>query len=162
MNFAAIAIGAGIAGALLVAYLQGPPLPVAAELTNTTVIDPTTTAAIARPKTPSAGNAAIGDANATRERPAAFRLIDLRSGATCKITNPGPLDRAFASMLIGPDCAGSRELSQVTKWRSDEDGSLEMADSEGRTVLRFMPGDGVLYESIYPANAMVTIVPARG
>ena len=50
----------------------------------------------------------------------------------------------------------------MTKWRAVDDGSLEMADAQGRTVLRFIPGDGVLYESVYPANAMVTIVPARG
>ncbi len=162
MNFAAIAIGAGIAGALLVAYLQGPPLPVTADLMNTTVIDPTTTAAIA-PARMSSVTAMTNDvAQADTARPDAFRLIDLRSGATCKIANPGALGATFAPAPIGPDCAGSLELSQVTKWRADNDGSLEMADGEGRTVLRFMPGDGVLYESIYPANAMVTIVPARG
>ena len=162
MNFVAIAIGAGIAGALLVAYVQGPPLPVTAALTNTTVIDPTTTAAVAPARAPSVSALTNGAAQTNALRPDAFRLIDLRSGATCKIANPGTLAGSFAPAPIGPDCAGSRELSQVTKWRADSDGSLEMADAEGRTVLRFMPGDGVLYESIYPANAMVTIVPARG
>ena len=162
MNFAAIAIGAGIAGALLVAYLQGPPLPVTAALTNTTVIDPTTTAAIAPVRVP-AITITANEAEPTDDvEPEAFRLIDLRSGATCKIANPGPLSASFAPAPIGPDCAGSAELSQVAKWRTDSDGSLEMANADGRTVLRFMPGDGVLYESIYPANAMVTIVPARG
>lgn len=162
MNFAAIAIGAGIAGALLVAYVQGPPLPVTADLTNTIVIDPTTTAAIEPAGAASVSALSISAAPRNAGRPDAFRLIDLRSGATCRVANPGALGATFAPAPIGPDCDGSQELSQVTKWRSDSDGSLEMADADGRTVLRFMPGDGVLYESIYPANAMVTIVPARG
>ena len=162
MNFAAIAIGAGIAGALLVAYVQGPPLPVSAALTNTTVIDPMTTAALPPARVPGASALASGATQTDGARPDAFRLIDLRSGATCKIASFGALGTTFAPAPIGPDCSGSRELSQVAKWRTDSDGSLEMADAEGRTVLRFMPGDGVLYESIYPANAMVTIVPARG
>ena len=156
MNFAAIAIGAGIAGALLVAYLQGPPLPVTAQLQNTTVIDPTVTASIK----PAAGVGAAATAAGTL--PDAMRLIDLRSGATCKVANPGELGPGFTPAPLGPDCAGSPELSQVSQWRTDANGSLEMADAEGHPILRFVPGDGVLYESIYPATAMVTIVPAKG
>ena len=57
MNFAAIVVGTGIAGALLVAYLQGPPLPVAAELSSTVVLDPTATAAISRGQPPPASTA---------------------------------------------------------------------------------------------------------
>ena len=60
-----------------------------------------------------------------------------------------------------PNCNSSK-LSRVSQWRADSDGTLEMADHEGQTVMRFMPGDGVLYESVYPADSLVTIVPARG
>ena len=153
MNFAATALGAGIAAALVIAHMQGALTPASGAFTGATVIDarldPMTTASIA----PAASDTS---------RPAAIRLIDLRSGVTCKMATPESAARHFAPAPIGPDCAGSPDLQNVALWRSSSDGSLELADSDGQTILRFMPGDGVLYESIYPSEAMVTIVRSRG
>jgi len=64
-------------------------------------------------------------------------------------------------MPMGPDCAASPELARVAYWKTTDDGTLIMADSGGATVLQFIPGDGVLFESVYPSNALITIVPAR-
>ncbi|MEF2073132.1 hypothetical protein [Consotaella aegiceratis] len=102
----------------------------------------------------------IGTA-AEREEMDAMRLIDLRSGATCKVAKPANQDESFKRVPLNPDCAASPELSRITYWRSTPSGTLIMADSGGATVLEFAPGDGVLYESIYPSNALITIVPAR-
>ncbi len=90
-----------------------------------------------------------------------MRLIDLRNGATCKIAGPADAAAGFRRAPIGPDCAASPELARVAYWKTTGDGSLIMADGGGETVLEFIPGDGVLYESIYPSNALITIVPAR-
>ncbi|MEF2550426.1 hypothetical protein VQ042_03500 [Aurantimonas sp. A2-1-M11] len=153
MNFAATALGAGIVAAVIIAHLQGALAPTSDSITGATVIDarldPMTTASIA-------------PATVDTTRPTAIRLIDLRSGVTCRMAPPERADRHFAPAPIGPDCAGSPDLRNVALWRSDGDGSLELADGDGQTLLRFMPGDGVLYESIYPSEAMVTIVRARG
>ncbi|KQT85919.1 hypothetical protein ASG48_04780 [Aurantimonas sp. Leaf443] len=92
----------------------------------------------------------------------AIRLIDLKSGATCKMARPTHVGTQFSPAPVGPDCTGSADLQRIAQWRNAEDGSLEMADADGRTVYRFIPGDGVLFESVYPNNALVTIVPARG
>ena len=71
MNFAATALGAGIAAAVVIAHLQGALTPASDAFTGATVIDarldPMTTASIA----PAASDTS---------RPAAIRLIDLRSG----------------------------------------------------------------------------------
>lgn len=147
MNFAATAFAAGIAASVLVAALQGAPVMATGSVPGVTTIAPRATPPVAPADT---------------QRPNAVRLIDLRSGATCKIAASPNLEASFTKAPIGPDCAGSSPLQNVAQWRSSSDGLLEMADAEGRTLMRFMPGDGVLFESIYPSDALVTIVPARG
>ncbi|MER0237597.1 hypothetical protein [Fulvimarina sp. MAC8] len=148
MNFVATAAGAGIAAVVLVANLQGAPLPSETTRAGATLIDPRTTAT-------------VPVASAQQASPA-MRMIDLRSGASCRIVNPEGLSDEFKAAPIGPDCQGSPALVRVAKWRKTSDGTLEMADDRDETVLRFMPGDGVLYESIYPSEALVTIVSANG
>lgn len=148
MNFVATAAGAGIAAVVLVANLQGAPLPSETTRAGATLIDPQTTASLAVPNAPQAAPA--------------MRMIDLRSGASCRIVKPDDLSDEFRAAPIGPDCKGSPAIGRVVKWRKTSDGTLEMADDRDVTVLRFMPGDGVLYESIYPSEALVTIVSANG
>ncbi len=147
MNFAATAFGAGIAASVLVSGLQGAPVTATEPVAGVTKLGATVTMSTAVADTP---------------RVNAVRLIDLRSGATCRIAASPNLEAGYANAPVGPDCAGSPTLQSVSQWRSSRDGTLEMADSEGRTLMRFMPGDGVLFESIYPSDALVTIVPARG
>lgn len=147
MKFAVIVLLAGLLGTLGAAYLQGPAItapegvlggvPVADEIT--------------------------GSVEANNGAPsAAIRLIDLRNGATCRIAEPAVSQTEFRRMPVGPDCASSPDLARVALWRQTPEGALVMADARGRTVLEFAPGDGVLFESVYPKNALITIVPARG
>lgn len=147
MNFPAVVLSAGIAGAVLAYNLQGPAI-----AANDTLV------AAMRPSLEITG--AIAPALETPMT--AVRLIDLRSGATCKMVRPDPEDTTLKRAPIGPDCAGSPLISNVAYWRSTEDGALIMADRTGETVLEFAPGDGALYESVFPASEIITIVPARG
>ncbi|TFF22910.1 hypothetical protein E3C22_10670 [Jiella endophytica] len=150
MNFTATVLGTAAAALLVIAKLQAAPEP-GRDLgnsfagTNVVSLDRTTT----------------GSIRETGATPAAVRLIDLRSGASCKVAGSQPAPGGFEPVPLGTDCAASPELSKVSQWRATGDGTLEMADAKGRTVMRFMPGDGVLYESVYPRDALVTIVPAR-
>ena len=149
LNFAATVAGSGLAAILLVAKLQGAPLPLEESRATATMIDPIMTgSAIASPS--------------TSQPISAIRLIDLKNGATCRVSSPKNLTGEFHAAPLGPDCLSSPLLQDVAQWRSSHDGTLEMADAQGKMVLRFIPGDGVLYESVYPAHALVTIVPAKG
>ena len=147
MNFAAITLGVGLAGALLAAGLQGGTAISAEGLPANVIVDPGTTGSIVPAEE-------IDDMDGVR-------LIDLKSGASCRTVTP-PESQELAAAPIGPDCARSPSLSRIAYWRSTPGGSLIMADSGGRRVLEFAPGDGVMYESVYPANELITIVPARG
>ncbi|RFC62822.1 hypothetical protein DYI37_12715 [Fulvimarina endophytica] len=148
-NFVATAACAGLAAVVLVANLQGAPVSAETTRADVTVIDPKTTASLAVPGAQAAPAKAL-------------RMIDLRSGATCRIAAPAKTSQDLTRAPVGPECQGSPALSRVAKWRHTPDGSLEMLDEEDETVLLFMPGDGVLYESIYPSEALVTIVSANG
>ena len=149
MRFAAIAMAVGIGGIMLASNLQGAVMIPGAGLSATVLSDQDADV------TGSIAPRVDGGA------PEAVRLIDLRTGATCKVAKPDPDARTFQAVPFGPDCARSPRLSRITYWRSTVEGSLIMADSGGSTVLEFAPGDGVLYESIYPENELITIVPAK-
>lgn len=147
MKFAATVLSVGFAGMILASYLQGP-----ASAANEVFA-----------AEPAVSNEITGSVRPDATPPsAAVRLIDLRSGATCKIMQPATEASDFERMPMGPDCGRSPALASVTQWRATENGSLIMAASDGRTVLEFVRGDGVLYESVFPSNELITIVPARG
>ena len=147
MRFAAIAMAVGVAGLFLASNLQGAAMSGSVRPATLLSEEELVTGSIAP--------------RARQEAPEAVRLIDLRTGATCKVAKPDPAARTFQLVPLGPDCARSPGMSRVAYWRSTEEGSLIMADSGGGTVLEFAPGDGVLYESIFPENELITIVPAK-
>jgi hypothetical protein len=146
MRFAAIAMAVGVAGLFLASNLQGAPISGAVH-PSTLLTDDIVTGSI--------------PARTDQTSPDAVRLIDLRTGATCKLAKPDPAERTFQLIPFGPDCSRSPGMSRVAYWRSTNEGALIMADSGGGTVLEFAPGDGVLYESIFPDNELITIVPAK-
>ncbi|MBO0906376.1 hypothetical protein [Jiella sonneratiae] len=150
MNFTATVLGTAVAALMIIAKLQAAPEP-GANLGNV----------LGGTKVASLDPSVVGSIRAEDDRSAAMRLIDLRSGTSCKVAGVRPSTGGFEPAPIGPDCATSPELARVSQWRAGKDGTLVLADVHGRTVMRFMPGDGVLYESVYPADAIVTIVPAR-
>lgn len=151
MRFAAIALLTGLAGALFAANLQG-------------TLSASVAEAAARLQPGEGGIDMIetGSLAATGAPADAMRLIDLRSGTSCSTDAAAPSGDAFSTVPLGRDCKTSPYLARIAQWRSTADGSLIMADSEGETVLEFAPGDGVLYESVYPADQLITIVPVRG
>lgn len=147
MRFVAIATAVGLVGLLLAVSVGGAGTPA----------EPSLSAALTPP-------AATGSVLAAPERaaPAAIRLIDLKSGATCKMGRPAAGGGGrFAPVPFGPDCARLPGLARAAYWRLDADGGLIVADAGGDTVLTFAPREDILYESVYPATELITIVPAK-
>lgn len=146
MRFAPVALVVGFAGTIMASYLQGPAVASTDSLVAAMSPSPEITASI--PTETAAPQAET------------VRLIDLRNGATCKV-NASMDEDGPQRLPIGPACAKSPDLARVAYWETKDDGSLVMTDHQGETVLEFMPGDGVLFESVYPNNALITIVAAR-
>lgn len=152
MKFAVTVLAVGVVGAFVASNLQGAVMVPGQGLPAKALTSADVTNSIPQP-----AEAKIAEAENAR----AVRLIDLRSGATCKVAKPDPSDHSLQRAPMGPDCAASPDLKRIAYWRSTADGDLVMADNSGATVLKFAPGDGVLYESIYPSSALITIVPAK-
>lgn len=146
MRFAPVALVVGFAGTIMASYLQGPAVASTDSLVAAMSPSPEITASIA--------------AETVAPQAETVRLIDLRNGATCKV-NASMDEDGPQRLPIGPACAKSPDLARVAYWETKDDGSLVMTDHKGETVLEFMPGDGVLFESVYPNNALITIVAAR-
>ncbi|WP_427023887.1 hypothetical protein ACP4J4_15375 [Aureimonas ureilytica] len=146
MRFAPVALVVGFAGTIMASYLQGPAVASTDSLVAAMSPSPEITASIA--------------AETVAPQAETVRLIDLRNGATCKV-NASMDEDGPQRLPIGPACAKSPDLARVAYWETKDDGSLVMTDHQGETVLEFMPGDGVLFESVYPNNALITIVAAR-
>lgn len=142
MKFMVVTLVVGFSGAVFAATVQAP-----SQIPSGVDVDLQTTGSIAS-KAPEGDN---GNA---------VRLIDLKAGTSCKAATP-PSAEGFSAAPLGPDCAKSPSLSRIAYWRATAEGSLVMADASGRRVLEFAPGDGVMFESVYPASELITIVPVR-
>lgn len=153
MRFVAITLAVGLAGSALAANMREPVTVSGEGLPAAVLSDDDMT-----------GGDVTGGIETVRDRaqPDAMRLIDLKTGATCKVVRSDPESEIFSVVPFGPGCALNPRLSRIAYWRSTAEGALIMADRGGGTVIEFQPGDGVLYESVYPKNELITIVPAKG
>jgi hypothetical protein len=146
MNYAVMVLSIGLAGVIAVSNMQGST--VAAHESLLATLSPSDEITHSVPA-------------ATGEDKSALRFIDLRNGTTCKVAAPAHANGDWGRIPMGPGCLASADLAKASWWRKGVNGTLVMADEQGRTVLEFSPGDGVLYESVYPASALITVVPAK-
>ncbi|MCT7667022.1 hypothetical protein [Shinella kummerowiae] len=51
-------------------------------------------------------------------------------------------------------------LSTARTWISNGDGTVVVADARGEAILTVVDGDGLAYEAVEPADAMVTLISA--
>ena len=51
-------------------------------------------------------------------------------------------------------------LSAARTWTNNGDGTIVVTDAQGEAILTVVDGDGLAYEAVEPADAMVTMVAA--
>lgn len=51
-------------------------------------------------------------------------------------------------------------LSAARTWTNNGDGTVVVADAQGEPILTVVDGDGLAYEAVEPADAMVTMISA--
>ena len=147
MRFVVTATAVGLVGLLLAVSVGATGTPAEPSLSAALTPDPATTGTVL----PAPGRAA----------PGAIRLIDLKSGATCKMSRPAGSGQDFAPVPLGPECAKLPGLARAAYWRLDADGGLIVADAGGDTVLTFAPRADIFFFSVLPATELITIVPAK-
>ena len=70
-------------------------------------------------------------------------------------------DPARARFVAGADCDTVWPgLSKARTWTNNGDGTVVVADAQGEAILTVVDGDGLAYEAVEPADAMVTMISA--
>ena len=48
-------------------------------------------------------------------------------------------------------------LANARTWHNNEDGTIDLADYLGRTIVEFSPGDGLAYISVEPRSVILSM-----
>ncbi len=48
-------------------------------------------------------------------------------------------------------------LANARTWHNNEDGTIDLADNLGRTIVEFSPGDGLAYISVEPRSVILSM-----
>jgi hypothetical protein len=105
-------------------------------------------------------------ASITKDEPRQGSVLDM---PTFVISGPGGGTKCKAfpaenglhghnALTIEKSCAELYPpLAQAKTWRNNEDGTIDLADDMGRTIVEFSPGDGLAYISIEPRSIILSM-----
>ncbi|SDO76439.1 hypothetical protein SAMN05428967_0009 [Phyllobacterium sp. YR620] len=108
----------------------------------------------------------VTTASITSEEPRQNGILDV---PTFVISGPGGSAKCKAfpaenglpghnALTIEQGCAGLYPpLAQARSWHNNEDGTIDLADDTGRTIVAFSPGDGLAYISIEPRSVVLSM-----
>lgn len=102
------------------------------------------------------------DAVTTASIPAAveqeFTVSNMQSRTACIISRGTATTRRSSGVIAGDDCTEVWPgLAAVRNWTDNGDGTIDLTDDRGETVLTLAVGDGVAYESLEPADASIAL-----
>lgn len=90
-----------------------------------------------------------------------FTISNTMANTACLAERGEPISSRSARFTADTDCeAVWPGLSKARTWTNNGDGTAVMADAQGEAILTVVDGDGLAYEAIEPANAMVTMIVA--
>jgi hypothetical protein len=62
------------------------------------------------------------------------------------------------ALTIDSSCAGLYPpLANARIWHNNGDGTIDLADNSGRTIVEFSPGDGLAYISVEPRSVILSM-----
>ena len=87
-----------------------------------------------------------------------FVISSPGGGASCKafpLENGTPGHNA---LTIDNSCGNLYPpLANARTWHNNEDGTIDLADNLGRTIVEFSPGDGLAYVSVEPRSVILSM-----
>lgn len=87
-----------------------------------------------------------------------YTVSNLENGTACLIGGGDTLSTRSRQIIPARDCeAVWPGLSEARNWTQNEDGSVVLTKASGSAVLTLGLGDGVDFESIEPANAVLAL-----
>jgi hypothetical protein len=90
-----------------------------------------------------------------------FTISNISNRAACLVVR-GRATTAHSHILSpGKDCESVWPgLTSAKNWTQNDDGTVVLTDASGAAILTLGLGDGVDYESLEPANAIITVTSA--
>jgi hypothetical protein len=62
------------------------------------------------------------------------------------------------ALSVDSSCAGLYPpLANARTWHNNEDGTIDLSDNLGRTIVEFSPGDGLDYISVEPRSVILSM-----
>lgn len=90
-----------------------------------------------------------------------YTVSNVMANTACLAERGSPISGRSARFEAGADCdAVWPGLSKARTWLNNGDGTVVVADAQGEAILTVVDGDGLAYEAVEPADAMVTMIAA--
>ncbi|ATU90675.1 hypothetical protein [Phyllobacterium zundukense] len=79
-------------------------------------------------------------------------------GMKCKAFPAGNGLPGHDALTMDSSCAGLYPpLANARTWHNNEDGTIDLSDNLGRTIVEFSPGDGLAYISVEPRSVILSM-----
>ena len=85
-----------------------------------------------------------------------YTVSNMENGTACLITRGKRISQRSREIKPGGDCQDVWPgLTAAQTWTQNDDGTVALTDSGGEAILTLGLGDGVDFESLEPANAVL-------
>ncbi|MDB5524381.1 MAG: hypothetical protein JWM58_2144 [Rhizobium sp.] len=85
-----------------------------------------------------------------------YTVSNMENGTACLITRGKRISARSREIMPGSDCQDVWPgLTAAHTWTQNDDGTVALTDSGGEAILTLGLGDGVDFESLEPANAVL-------
>ena len=90
-----------------------------------------------------------------------YTISNVVADTACLAERGAKISSRSERFAAGADCeAVWPGLSAARTWTNNGDGTMVVADARGEAIITVVDGDGLAYEAVEPADAMVTMISA--
>lgn len=90
-----------------------------------------------------------------------YTVSNVVASTACLAERGSRISSRSERFIASADCdAVWPRLSAARTWIDNGDGTIVVADAQGEAILTVVDGDGLAYEAVEPADAMVTMISA--
>ena len=91
-----------------------------------------------------------------------YTISNVVANTACLAERGNRISSRSERFIANADCdAVWPRLSAARTWIDNGDGTVVVADAQGEAILTVVDGDGLAYEAVEPADAMVTMISAE-
>jgi hypothetical protein len=88
-----------------------------------------------------------------------YSVSNVMANTACLAERGDRISSRSERFTAGADCdAVWPRLSAARTWVNNGDGTVAVTDAQGEVILTVVDGDGLAYEAVEPADAMITMI----